>query len=91
MPDSERSQHLKNHIVEAIQKAGGSIPFSTYMEHALYTPNLGYYMANNPIFGETTGDFITAPELSPLFGQTLAQACHKIIKEMPHEIGRAHV
>lgn len=51
----------------------GWIPFSEFMRAALYEPELGYYMAERPIFGGA-GDFVTAPELSPLYAACLAQA-----------------
>ncbi|MGB9092633.1 MAG: SAM-dependent methyltransferase [Gallionella sp.] len=54
------------------KNTGGWIPFSRFMELALYAPGLGYYTAGARKFGEA-GDFITAPELSPLFGRTLAR------------------
>ncbi|HEX4918446.1 MAG TPA: SAM-dependent methyltransferase [Limnobacter sp.] len=49
------------------------VRFDEFMHFALYHPNLGYYAGGQHIFGQT-GDFITAPELGPLFGQTLGQA-----------------
>ena len=78
---------LRDLIIQKIQETR-SIPFSEFMDMALYTPEKGYYMANPKIFGatESTGDFTTSPEISPLFGQTLAQACHKILKDMPNAI-----
>lgn len=48
------------------------------MALALYTPELGYYMSEHPIFGKE-GDFITAPEISPLFAQCLAQPCAQVL------------
>jgi SAM-dependent MidA family methyltransferase len=54
-----------------IRKQCGWIPFSRFMEFALYAPALGYYTAGARKFGEA-GDFITAPELSSLFGRTVA-------------------
>ncbi|KTD66276.1 class I SAM-dependent methyltransferase [Legionella spiritensis] len=50
------------------------IPFAEFMQHALYAPDGGYYTSGLQKFGPE-GDFITAPELTPLFGQTLAQQC----------------
>lgn len=84
----QRSEILTWQIHHTIQQAGGSISFADYMEQVLYTPKLGYYMANTSIFGATekTGDFTTAPEISSLFGQTLAQACHTILKKFPNTI-----
>lgn len=67
-------------IAEKI-KQQGDIPFVDFMQLALYTPNLGYYSAGLQKFG-ATGDFITAPELTPLFGQTLAHQCKQILSEL---------
>jgi SAM-dependent MidA family methyltransferase len=63
-------------LVELIRReiaAGGSwISFARYMELALYAPGLGYYASGTAKLG-AAGDFVTAPELSPLFGRTLAR------------------
>ena len=56
-----------------IAKAEGWISFARFMELALYSPGLGYYAAGARKFG-AAGDFITAPEISPMFGQCLARA-----------------
>jgi SAM-dependent MidA family methyltransferase len=61
-----------------IEARGGWIPFSEYMEFALYAPGLGYYSAGSRKLGEE-GDFITAPELGKLFGRTLARQLHELI------------
>ena len=66
------SAALVAQIRAAITAAGGAISFARYMELALYTPGLGYYSGGAQKFG-AAGDFITAPELSPLFGRALAQ------------------
>ena len=55
-----------------IAAAGGWLPFSKFMEAALYAPGLGYYVTSRPIFG-ADGDFVTAPELSPLFAACIGQ------------------
>lgn len=72
------SQQLAAHIRDEIARAGGWIPFSRYMELALYTPGLGYYSGGSRKFGPG-GDFITAPELTPLFGQALAAQVSDVI------------
>ena len=66
---------LHTHIVQAIQSAGGWIGFDRFMALALYAPGMGYYAGDLPKFGampQSGSDFVTAPELTPLFGQTLA-------------------
>lgn len=66
------SEQLVARIQAEIARAGGWIPFSRYMEMALYEPGLGYYSNPGMVFG-AAGDFVTAPELTPLFGATLAR------------------
>jgi SAM-dependent MidA family methyltransferase len=57
------------------QAAGGFLPFDAFMQMALYEPNLGYYTATRPVGSAVSGaDFTTAPEISALFGHTLARA-----------------
>jgi len=77
------SHKLTRHIVEAIEASGGAIPFSRYMDLALYTPGLGYYASGTAKFG-VSGDFITAPELSPLFGQSLARVIDEVLSQVEH-------
>lgn len=63
-------------LQQAIGEAGGWLPFDRYMAIALYEPGLGYYANTAPKFGhlpQSGSDFVTAPELTPLFGQTLAR------------------
>jgi len=67
------SENLIAFIKTVLDKNGGRISFQHYMELALYAPGLGYYAAGSSKLGEE-GDFITAPEISPLFSQTLANA-----------------
>jgi SAM-dependent MidA family methyltransferase len=57
----------------------GWIPFARYMELALYAPGLGYYTAGARKLGRE-GDFITAPEMTPLFGQTLARQVAEVLE-----------
>ncbi|MFT3666816.1 class I SAM-dependent methyltransferase [Piscinibacter sp.] len=70
------SAALRRGIREAIAAAGGRIGFDRFMALALYTPGLGYYSRESRKFGalpESGSDFVTAPELSPLFGRALAR------------------
>ncbi len=73
-----RSAELSELIRARAAAKGGWLPFSEYMEAALYEPGLGYYMTGRPIFG-ATGDFITAPELSPLFSACLANGVGNLL------------
>ncbi|HTH93984.1 MAG TPA: SAM-dependent methyltransferase [Rhodocyclaceae bacterium] len=78
------SQALHTHIAAEIAAAGGWISFARYMELALYTPGLGYYSGGARKFG-AAGDFVTAPELTPLFARTLAaQAAQVMTLSAPH-------
>jgi SAM-dependent MidA family methyltransferase len=68
----EHSARVAEHIRAVIDEADGAIPFSDYMQQALYAPGLGYYRAGTEKFG-AAGDFVTAPEVSPLFGQVIGR------------------
>lgn len=72
------SQSLTTVIKQAINEARGAIPFVEFMNKALYTPGLGYYSAGLCKLG-AKGDFITAPEISPLFSQCLARQCQPVL------------
>ena len=63
-----------------IAAANGWISFSRFMELALYAPGLGYYAAGARKFG-AEGDFVTAPEISSLFGQTLAVTLADVLRQ----------
>ena len=66
---------LAARIADEVRAAGGWLPFDRFMALALYTPGLGYYAHDSPKFGAlpaSGSDFVTAPELSPLFARALA-------------------
>jgi len=77
------SQCLAESIREKIADAGGEIRFCDFMQMALYSPGLGYYSAGMQKFGKS-GDFITAPEISPLFAQVIAIQCEILLKHLPN-------
>ncbi|MFH0933654.1 MAG: class I SAM-dependent methyltransferase [Pseudomonadota bacterium] len=71
-------------IRQDIAAQGGWIPFSRFMELALYAPGLGYYTAGARKFGEA-GDFTTAPEMSSMFGRTVARQLAEVMSlSEPH-------
>lgn len=78
----EHSQQLISHILTQIQTKGGMLSFAEYMDLALYTPGLGYYHVGTQKFG-MQGDFVTAPEISPLFSFCLAKQCKDIVQHFP--------
>jgi SAM-dependent MidA family methyltransferase len=87
-PDAESLRHSERTaacIRQAIAEAGGSISFAEFMQLALYAPGLGYYSAGATKFGEA-GDFITAPEISPLFGRVLARQCAGVLAQVERPI-----
>lgn len=73
------SQQLFELIQQKITESGGWIDFAEFMQMALYTPGLGYYSAGSKKFG-AGGDFVTAPEISSLFGQTLANQFAQVLQ-----------
>jgi SAM-dependent MidA family methyltransferase len=85
-PDADALAHsatLAALIREEIAAHGG-IPFSRFMERCLYTPGLGYYSAGSAKFGEA-GDFVTAPELGPLFATCVAEAVAPVLRQLGPE------
>ena len=76
--DLDASRRLCSLIGGEISREGGWISFARYMELALYAPGLGYYAAGTPKFG-SAGDFVTAPEISPLFGRVLAHQFSEVL------------
>ena len=77
----ERSSELTSLIAAACRQQGGSIPFSDYMQMALYQPGLGYYSGGQQKFG-AAGDFITAPEVSSLFSRCVARQAAQILRQI---------
>lgn len=89
MPPQEAgsvSAALQAQLRQAIAHAGGWLPFDDYMARALYTPGLGYYANTRTKLGrmpDDGSDFVTAPELSPLFGRTLAVQVAQVLQQVP--------
>jgi SAM-dependent MidA family methyltransferase len=79
--ESAHSERLMHRIRDAIEAARGWISFERYMEMALYEPGLGYYSAGATKFGGD-GDFVTAPEISPLFSRCLANQCVEVLQSV---------
>jgi SAM-dependent MidA family methyltransferase len=80
-PDASTAHHaerLQELVRERIRAAGGWLPFSQFMELALYAPGLGYYSAGSVKLG-AAGDFVTAPEVSDLFSACVARQCGEIL------------
>lgn len=86
IPDPEpaaqaHSARLRQLIREQIVASGGRIPFWRFMELALYAPGLGYYSAGAHKFGPG-GDFVTAPEISPLFSACVAESLAPVLRQL---------
>ena len=84
IPDSASAAHSERvaaYIRDRIVNSGGRISFAEYMHHALYAPGLGYYAAGAAKLG-ASGDFVTAPEISPIFGRVLARQCAEVFAEV---------
>lgn len=82
-PSEDEVAHSKlliDFIVAEIEQHGGVISFRDFMDYLLYQPGLGYYSAGQTKFG-SAGDFVTAPEISKLFGRTLARQCESIFEQ----------
>jgi SAM-dependent MidA family methyltransferase len=80
-PSPEAAAHSRlvaEFIATDILDSGGWIPFTRYMELALYAPGLGYYAAGARKFG-AEGDFVTAPEISPMFAKCLTLQARQVL------------
>ncbi len=75
---ADQSERLRALIRREIATAGGALAFDRFMELALYAPGLGYYAAGAAKLGPA-GDFVTAPEISPLFGRCVASQCAEVL------------
>ena len=81
------SEFAVAHLRARVEAAGGWLSFEQWMSHALYAPGLGYYAAGNIKFptagssGMPQGDFVTAPELTPMFAQTLAEQVAEVLEQ----------
>lgn len=79
------SRALQTHIANDIRHHSGWISFARYMELALYAPGLGYYSGGAAKLGKD-GDFTTAPEITPLFGRTLAHVAAALTAQSAPQI-----
>lgn len=73
-----QSQQLATLIQQKIQQNHGWLSFAEFMQYALYAPGLGYYSGGTKKFG-LGGDFVTAPEISSLFGQSVAKQVAQVL------------
>ena len=88
--ETEHSALLKAKIASQIASQGGWMPFSQYMEMALYEPGMGYYSAGAHKLG-AGGDFTTAPELSPLFGAAICSTLLPVLEALKKRGLPAHI
>lgn len=83
-PDADALAHsarLGELVRAQIAGNGGAIAFSRFMELALYAPGLGYYSAGASKFGES-GDFVTAPEIGPIFAACVAESVAPVLQQL---------
>ena len=87
---------LDDHLVQALAAHQGWLGFDEFMALALYTPGLGYYANDSVKFGAMPyatlagvpvagSDFVTAPEMTPLFGQTLAAQVAQAFQQLQRQ------
>lgn len=87
-PSADAAAHshaLAERIAFEVGEADGWIPFSRFMELALYAPGFGYYSAGSRKFGGE-GDFVTAPEISPVFARCLAMQARQVLERTAREV-----
>ena len=78
------SQRVSAFLHARIQEQGGWVPFSQWMHEVLYAPGLGYYAAGSVKLAQAntlSGDFVTAPQLTPLFGYALARQVIEVLQQ----------
>ncbi len=80
--EQAHSERLVHRIRDVIDASQGWISFERFMEMALFEPGLGYYSAGSTKLG-AAGDFVTAPEISPLFSRCLAAQCAEVLEQIP--------
>ena len=84
----DEEQHVlavRGQVQAAIGARGGWISFEEYLRVVLYAPGLGYYSAGSVKLGRQ-GDFVTAPELSALFGRALARQCGEVLRSIGGDV-----
>ncbi|WP_101537603.1 class I SAM-dependent methyltransferase [Acidithiobacillus marinus] len=89
VPDDAAQAHsarLLERIRAAIAEAGGVIAFRHYMDMALYTPGLGYYMAGQNRLG-ADGDFVTAPEMGAVLARVLVRVLAEVLATVANSDG----
>ncbi len=79
--EAAHSRALQAQIVQEIARAGGWMSFARFMQLALYAPGLGYYSAGARKFG-AAGDFVTAPEVAPVFSRCVAVQCADVLSQL---------
>lgn len=79
--EAEHSARLEARVREEIARSGGWISFARFMQIALYEPGLGYYSAGARKLG-AAGDFVTAPEVAPVFSRCVAAQCEEVLRSL---------
>jgi SAM-dependent MidA family methyltransferase len=81
--DAQREQlrRVRDFLTGQIESSGGYLSFERFMDLALYAPGLGYYSAGAQKLG-SAGDFVTAPEVSELFGRCVAKQCAEVFSSL---------
>ncbi len=79
--EAAHGERLAERLRAILAREGGWIGFARYMQAALYEPGLGYYSAGARKFGPA-GDFVTAPEVAPVFSRCLARQCAEVLEHL---------